>query len=171
MIEAVPFEDLGAMAVFKRLDPHDLIEAQLTRGAAVTYLTLFSNWHAQAPHHVMSLVLKSRGTPFAVLAVGNTGQAGVASAALLARDHRQFRRELVLAARQIATQMPPWCAELGIHRIEARSWRDHPTAGAFLRACGFHHETDMPGFGASGAVTFSQFAWINPELKGTDPCV
>lgn len=167
MITAAPYDDLGAMSVFRQLDPSDLLEAQLVRGRSAGHLSLFADWHSQVPNHVLSLVLRSRtGTPFGVLALGNTGQAGVAVAAMLARSHRRYRREIVWAARLVRTEMPRFCGDLGIHRIEARSWADHPTAGRFLTACGFAHEADMPGFGADGAVTFRQFAWINPDLKG-----
>ncbi|GHF33235.1 hypothetical protein [Seohaeicola zhoushanensis] len=168
MIRAQPFDDLNGMAVLSRLDPSDLVEASLVRGASVSHLALFAEWRSMVPVSVLNLVLHDHsraGQPFAVLALVNTGQAGVASAALLARSHRVHRRALAHAALQIRDDMPKFCAERGIHRIEARSWRDHPTAARFLRACGFRHETDMPGFGADGAVTFSQFAWTHHQPK------
>ncbi len=167
MIEARPYDDHGAMAVLSRLDPDDLIEAQLARGGAVTHLALFADWRALQGARLVSLVLRATRqgrAPFAVLALAHTGQAGVAQAALLARSHDKFRRELVCALRQIRSRLPGVCAEAGIHRIEARSWAGHPRAGAFLSACGFVHETDMPGFGAGGADVFRQFAWISPDI-------
>ena len=163
MIQPRAYDELGAMAVFKGLDPHDLLEAQITRGRAVSHLALFSDWHAMQAHAVLSLVVftdpPSGAKPFGVLMLGNTGQAGVAQAAFLARDHRRFRRELVQAARAIRMDMPVFCRERGIHRIEARAWAGHPRAPRFLQAIGFQAEAVMPGFGASGAETFIQFAW------------
>lgn len=152
------------MAVLSALDPMDHMEAEATRGAAVTHLALFAEWRSMEPGRVMSLVLidKRHGRqPFAVLGLSNTGQAGVAQAAMLARDHKKYARALAIAGVLIRRQMPTFCEENGIHRVEARAWADHPTASKFLTVCGFSHETDMPGFGANGAVTFRQFAWFN----------
>lgn len=164
MIHPRAYDELGAMAVFKALDPHDLMEAQIMRGRAVTHLALFADWQAIQPHAVLSLLLvtsPARGAkPFGLLMLGNTGQAGVAQAAFLARDHGRFRRELVQAARAIRADMPAFCRERGIHRIEARAWAGHPRASHFLQAIGFQAEAVMPGFGASGAETFIQFAWF-----------
>lgn len=165
MIQPRAYDELAAMAVFRGLDPHDLLEAQITRGRSVSHLALFSDWHAMQAHAVLSLVVftdpPSGAKPFGVLMLGNTGQAGVAQAAFLARDHGRFRRELVQAARAIRMDMPVFCRERGIHRIEARAWAGHPRAPRFLQAIGFQAEAVMPGFGASGAETFIQFAWLD----------
>lgn len=170
MIELAPFESLGAISVLSRLDPNDLIEAHLVRGAQANHLDIFADWRAMQSHAVLSLVLKDRktgGKPFAVLALGHTGQAGVGQAALLACDHARYRRQLVNASRQIRDRMPEFCSEWGIHRIEARCWSKHPTAGGFLTACGFKYEADLPGFGADGLETFQQFAWIFEQPEGS----
>lgn len=170
MIELAPFENLAGMAVLKNLDPNDLIEAQLMRGGGVDHLDIFSDWRAMQAHAVLSLVLKdgrARGGPFAVLALGNTGQAGVAQAALLARDHKRFRRPLAEAALRIRAELPQYCAERGIHRIEARCWHGHPTASKYLEACGFRIEVDMRGFGRDGRHIFRQFAWVFTPTEGT----
>lgn len=163
MIEARPFDDLTAMAVFRDLDPMDRIEAELIRGASCTHLGLFADWRAAQAGAVLSRVILTgpeRGArPFAVLVLGHTGQAGVAQAALLARQHRAFRRELAALARVIRQRMPDFCAELGIQRIEARCWAGHPSASRLLAAVGFAHECDMSGFGGAGRVIFRQFAW------------
>lgn len=180
MITAQPWDDHAAMAVLSALDPHDLIEAQLSRGAAASHLAIFADWRAMQAGALLSLVLRDEGRarqPFAVLALGHSGQAGVASAALLARSHKRHRAALVQVARRIGCELPPFCARFGLHRVEARCWAGHPTASRFLTACGFAHETDMNGFGASGAATFRQFAWIappapaapDPDLADPDP--
>ncbi|MFN3953225.1 MAG: hypothetical protein ACK4LQ_02150 [Pararhodobacter sp.] len=163
MLEACAYDDLAALAVFRALDPHDLLEAQHIRGASVRYPQLFAEWHGAQAAAVLSLVLKAQGLPFAVLLVGNTGQAGVAQAAMLARDHARFRPALVAAAREIRTRLPAFCARLGVHRIEVRAWAGHPRAGRFLRLCGFQQEAEMTGFGAVGAERFLQFAWIRRD--------
>lgn len=168
MIEARPFEDLAAWSIFQRLDPHDHLEAELIRGAPATPVALFCDWRAALAIHCVSLIAHTdarRGaTPFAVFALANTGQAGVAQAALLARDHGRFRLPMAALAGRLRVQMPRYAADLGIRRIEARSWADHPTASVFLRRLGFAHECDMPGFGAGGTVTFRQFAWTAPTV-------
>lgn len=171
MIQTQLYTEHAAMAVLSNLDPHDLIEAQLVRGQASTHLAIFAEWHSVQPHSVLSLVLRDEAQgnrPFAVVAMSNTGQAGVAQAALLARDHLRFRRALVATCRRIRTDLPEICSNLGIHRVEARTNADHPRASQFLVASGFTFEADMPGFGASGRATFRQFAWTNPDLSKGD---
>jgi hypothetical protein len=173
MIEARPYDDLSAMAVLSRLDPNDFIEAEVTRGAPTNHLALFAEWRSMEPIRVASFVTFTApdrgGKPFAVFALSNTGQAGVAQAALLARDHQAFRRPLAELAVNIRYRMPLFAAERGIHRIEARSWADHPTASALLSALGFAHECDMAGFGPTGRVTFRQFAWTAPVPAAPAP--
>lgn len=159
MIVAGAYDPQGALIVFRDLDPYDLLEAQAIRGAGTSYAQLFAEWHGVQPAALLSLVLKQAGQPFAVLLLRHTGQAGVAEAALLARNHRRWRRGLALTAREIRAKMAEACAAEGVHRIEARSWAGHPRAGAFLRLCGFVHEAEMHGFGATGAEIFHQFAW------------
>ncbi|MGI3163080.1 hypothetical protein [Pseudooceanicola sp. 200-1SW] len=164
MIDLRPFNETEALQVFRFLDPMDHMEAELVRGAAVNHLRLFADWCAMQGAQVLSLVLATKpgpaGVPFAVLTLCHTGQARVAQAALLARDHGRFRRSLAEAAVLIRRRLPGFCEELGIRRIEARSWTDHPSARSFLEGCGFHHECHMPGFGGQGQVAFEQFAWI-----------
>lgn len=162
MIATQPYSDLPAMTVLSRLDPYDLMEAEAIRGEAVTHLSLFADWRAMQALCLASWVVytdPSCDPPFALVAVCRTGLRGVAVAAMLARDHRRFRRELVQLARLIRTEMPIWCAEAGVARVEARAWARHPRAAAFLTRVGFTHETDMPGFGRDGTETFRQFAW------------
>lgn len=165
MIDARPYSDAAALCVFRALDPHDLIEAELARGAVLPPLALFADWRmVQAGSH-LSRVLHFQGQPFAVLVLAPGGPGGVAQAAFLARSHRRWRRPLVAAARDIRSGMRAFCEARGLHRIEARCHALHPSAGSFLTACGFHHETDLPGFGGDGQEVFRQFAWISSSKE------
>ncbi len=161
MIQLRPFDDFAAMDVIRHLDPYDQLEAEATRGARCSHLAIWADWRAIEGARVASWIVYRRAIlPFALVALVNTGQGGVAQAAMLARDHLRFRRELVTVARTIRTEMPRLCTEMGIHRIEARAWARHPRASTFLSLVGFRHEADMPGFGPDGSETFRQFAWV-----------
>ena len=165
MIDPRPYSDEAAMIVLSRLDPHDILEAEAVRGERVTHLGLFADWRAMQAARVASWVIHTDpapgAAPFAVLGLAHTGQRGVAGAALLARDHRRYRRELVMLARMIREGMPDFARDMGITRIEARAWLRHPRACDFLRLTGFTHEADMAGFGRDGSETFCQFAWTD----------
>ncbi len=167
MIELRPYDDHAAFRVFSVLDPSDHREAELVRGAPATHLALFADWRGVEGARLLSLVAATgwngSGEPFAVIGLGHTGQGGVAQAAMLARNHTRFRLQLAQLGLMIRRRMPDFCAGTGIRRIEARSWSDHPTAGAFLTACGFSLECAMPGFGPHGTTTFNQFAWTASE--------
>lgn len=170
MIQLRPYEDQAAHAVLSRLDLNDQIEAELMRGAACTGLALFADWRAVQAARIVSHIALSNGQPFAVFALAHTGQAGVAQAALLARDHARWRIPLARLAVMIRGGMPPFAARHGIHRIEARSWAGHPTAPRLLTSLGFDHECDMPGFGLTGQAIFSQYAWLAPaQFPPADP--
>ena len=158
------------MAVFNRLDVHDHIEAELVRGVTYTALGLFADWRTAQAQGPVSLVATTgpADRPFAVLALGHTGQAGVAQAALLAADHDRHRRALARLAIEIRRKMPAFAIETGINRIEARCWGGHPTASRLLTAMGFAHEADLPGYGRDGTHLFRQFAWTRP-LTPADP--
>lgn len=163
MIGVQPYDAHGAMAVLSSLDPFDWIEAQMVRGELVTHLGLFADWHMMRGAWVASHVLTTRkagGSPFAVLAISNTGQAGVAQAAFLARDHTRYRLPIARTAILMRAAIGSFCAERGIHRIEARCWADHPTAARFLASIGFVREAIMPGFGPAGEAVFLQFAYV-----------
>lgn len=170
MIQLRPWEDMAAAAVFRALDPSDLLEAELVRGAAVGHLALWADWRSIEPLRLASFVaLTAGGNPFAVFGLVHTGQAGVASAALLARDHRVFRRPLAQLAVILRDAFPGHCRERGVHRVEARSWSAHPTAPRLLAALGFRAEARMPGFGPDGATEFTQWAWT-ARSQGSTPC-
>lgn len=167
MIDVQPYDDHAAMAVFRNLDPHDVIEAEVMRGQSSSHLALWADWRAMRASWVASYVLSTGRpdqlgqTPFAVVALGNTGQAGVAQGAFLARSHKRFRGPIARAAVVIRHQLPRLCADLGIHRVEARCYAGHPTAQGFLRAIGFECDCAMRGFGADGTATFMQFAFLS----------
>lgn len=161
MIRISDYDDLAAMAIMRDIDPWDRLEAEAVRGEVVTHLSLFGDWRAARAVHAISLVIRAQpsDTPIALLALANTGQLGVASAALVARNHRRYRRQLAALARVIRRDMPRIAQEAGIFRIEARTWASHPRASKFLHLVGFTHECTMPGFGRGGSETFIQFAW------------
>ncbi len=163
-----PYDDLSAMAVLSALDPADQHEVDLVRGRATGHLALFAEWRGVEVARVISHVALTRGgTPFAVLGLMNTGQAGVAAAALLARDHCRHARVLAALAVDIRHILPEWCRDRGIFRVEARSWSHHPTAARLLRAIGFCEECEMPGFGPAGQICFTQFALIIPACPAS----
>lgn len=162
MIRISTYDDMAAMVVLRDLDPQDRLEAEAVRGEVVSHLSLFGDWRAARGYHLLSLVIRASPSdePVALLALANTGQHGVASAALVARNHRRYRRQLAALARLIRKELPRFASEAGIFRIEARAWASHPRASKFLSLVGFTHEVDMPGFGRGGTETFRQFAWI-----------
>lgn len=162
MISLRPFDDFAAFTVIRYLDPFDQMEAEAVRGARSSHLAIWADWRSIEGARVASWTVHRQAgdDPIALVALAHTGQSGVAQAAMLARDHNRFRRELVAVARTIRNRMPGFCIDLGINRIEARAWAGHPRASAFLSLIGFHHETDMPGFGPGGTETFRQFAWV-----------
>tara|TARA_R110000764_G_scaffold11553_1_gene34580 strand:+ start:14638 stop:15171 length:534 start_codon:yes stop_codon:yes gene_type:complete len=164
-----PYSDSSAMLVLSRLDPMDHIEAEQFRGRHVDRLELFADWRAMNAARVVSLVLctgsEAAPIPFAVLGLSLTGQAGVAQAALLARNHVKFRRPLITAGAEIRGRLPAFCEENNIYRIEVRSWGGHPRAARFLTLCGFQHEIEMPGFGGASGTTFHQFAWTQATTE------
>lgn len=164
MIRVRPFDDLAAMAVFRQLDIHDHMEAELVRGVSYTALGLFAEWRMAQGQAPLSLIATTGpgDRPFAVFCLAHTGQAGVAQGALLAAHHDRHRTALARLALVIRDKMPAFAAETGIRRIEARAWWGHPTASRILAAMGFAHEADLPGFGPGGAHTFRQFAWTAP---------
>lgn len=168
MIELLPYEAELALRVFRALDPHDKIEAELVRGAATSDVTLFAEWHGANGWRLASFVVTAGAlrSPFAVLGLSNTGQAGVGQAALLAARHSAHRRSLARLARILRRDLPDWAARHSVHRIECRAWARHPTAPGFLASCGFALEAPMPGF-AAGRETFLQFAWTHPPTKET----
>lgn len=171
LVVAQPWSDKAGFDVLANLDTHDLLEFWAAYGAqGVPTVTMFADWRAAAGGALVSYVLcqawrETSLEPFAVLALRLTGAAGVAEAAFLARDHRLYRREIATAGGLIRDNLAGQASTFGLHRVEARCWAQHPTAARFLRAVGFSHEADLQGFGANGAETFRQFAWVAPGLR------
>lgn len=157
------YSTVAAYAVLSRLDASDLAEAEVVRGAGLHALDLSADWRDMEPHRLISLVAYDGPIPFAVVALYRTGVPGVAGAALLARDHGQYRRALGNLALMARADLPGQAARFGLHRIEVRSWAGHPRAHRLLAAVGFHHEADCAGFGPSGREIFRQFAWVAPS--------
>ena len=164
-IRLAPYEDLAAKAVLDRLDPSDFLECELVRGAATSGLAIWADWRAMEPHRLASFVVFSGQAPFAVFGLSHTGQAGVAAAALLARDHAAFRLPLTRLVLLIRAGMPQFAADRGIHRIEARSWAEHPGASRLLQGIGFELEAEMHGFGLTGTAVFRQWAWLTARHR------
>lgn len=174
MIHLHPYNDPEAWEVFRFLDGSDFIEAEIVRGARATNPGLFADWHQMEGVRLLShVVLAEQGAtrrPFAVIGLSHSGQAGVAHAAMLAKDHRQYRRELIELGIAIRHGLPDFCAEHGVRRIEARAWAHHPTASRFLQAIGFQMEAAMAGFGADKPTEFLQFAYVSPTPARKTPC-
>lgn len=168
-VQLRPYDNLSAHAVLTRLDPADRAEAALIRGGEADGLDLFADWRAGAAFWIGSRVAVSspvRGAvPFAVVAVTRAIAPGIAHAALLARDHGRFRRDLVELARLLAAELPGWAARERLTRIEARSWAGHPRAAGLLMAVGFCAECVMPGFGPAGRDSLIQWAWTRAAAE------
>lgn len=162
-LELRPWDDHDALIVFRTLDHHDQAEAEAVRGRSTSGVQLWADWRSVEQVRIVSILAATAGTPFAVLGLSHTGQAGVAEAALLARSHARFRVPLARLAVLIRRRLPLVAAEAGIHRIEARCAAMHPTAALLLEGCGFHLEAIMRGFGADGGLSFRQFAWVRPR--------
>jgi len=163
-IQARPYSDDAARAVLTRLDASDHHEAALVRGQWPDGFQLWADWRAVQGARLDSRVFFTGdhpgATPFAVGCLTHTGQAGVAQAAFLARDHARYRREIAGAGAMIRRALPGFARDTGLRRIEARCWRGHPTAPDFLMMLGFDLEAEMRGFGGGGEVEFLQYAWV-----------
>lgn len=163
-VSVLPWDDMLALPVFRMLDHHDFMEADMIRGGQAHGVSLWADWRAGEAYRILSFVALAGQTPFAVFGLAHTGQAGVAGAALLARDHRRFRVPLARLCAMIRRQMPAEAARCGIRRIEARCWAGHPTAAPLLSSLGFTHECDMAGFGLSGGALYRQFSLLPAAL-------
>jgi len=176
-IEIVDYTPQDADRVFKFIDLNDETEALHARGFAARpddfNLQIMLDWHGGQAFRIMSCVglLKGKSkvsAPFAVFAIGHTGQSGVAQAALLAKHHFGFTRELAELVILIRHALPTIAADHNIHRIEVRSWANHPTAPNLLSALGFEKECTMLGFGATGMDEYHQYARLFPHINQKD---
>lgn len=164
MIRIQPWSDDAALAILRDLDVNDALEAALWRGGDAEPLSLWADWRMAGPGSLIAAATRQLGAwaPFALMALTPTGAAGVASAALMARDHARWRPELIELARHWRETLPGYCAERGVTRCECRSWVGHPTAARLLRHIGFRFEARLAGFGG-GAIVFDQYAWTAPN--------
>lgn len=159
----VDWDDVLAYRVLEALDINDMVELALWREGDPLPLALWHDWKACVGWRPLTRIALWGSTPVALLGLQLTGR-GVAQAALLSRDHHVFRRALVRLARRIRSELPDRAAEMGIARIECRSWTGHPTAGRLLTACGFRLEAELAGYPAP----FAQYAWTRDP--GENPC-
>lgn len=168
MIEVRAWDDAAAMQIFGDLDVNDALEAALWRGDSANPLAMFADWRIAGPGSLIAFDVRRTGleVPFAVMALTAAGAQGVASAALMARDHARFRRPLTELARHWRRTLPGYCADRGVARCECRSWAGHPTAARLLTHVGFRFEAHLPGF-AGGAIVFDQYAWTAPTPEET----
>lgn len=162
-----PWSDELALDVFRDLDPNDREEMFITMGCALTPLQVFSGWKTVAPLCAYEAIAvasgPSRQGAFAALSLVRNGPAGTAEASLLARRHRAWRWQLGALAVIVKRDLPGMMAQLGLRRVEARCWEDHPTAGVLLGRLGFRQEGGpLAGFGEDGAHRFLQFAMVRP---------
>lgn len=174
LIRVRAYSDKPALEVLENLDLNDATEVVLMRGPDdAGALAMLSDWRMVNKMGAVSFIAFVEGAdvPFAVMSIAPDGMPGCGRAALLAKDHRLWRRELVVLAGMICKQLPVIAASMGLHRIEARTWSNHPTASALLSAVGFSLDADMPGFGVSGELSLRQFSWVadyisnHPSLK------
>ncbi|MDF2235382.1 hypothetical protein P2H44_22735 [Albimonas sp. CAU 1670] len=145
-----------ALRVLQELDPQDRREAgcALNGDASPDFLLReFLRRQGEGGHVFVAWSHRPEGgaDPFAILGVAAIIASGVGSAALLARRHDRWRPQLRALAFALRVDLPPWARLQGFHRLEARSWSDHPTAGTLLGAIGFRHELRLVGFAAGGA--------------------
>jgi len=155
------FNPDAALQVLQRLDEHDQLEAELTRGDRADPFDMLASWMGLGAQGAAVFVGRAElAGPFAVLAIVPSATPGLGHAAMLACDHRFWRRSLVPLVRQIRDGFLAQARAMGLHRIEARSWAGHPTAPSLLRAIGFELEAEMIGFGQSGEINFNQWAWV-----------
>ncbi len=163
LVTLAPFNPPDALRVFEMLDENDQLEAEVMRGDKALPYDMLADWMAlekQGAACFVAQVAPPYAEPIAVMAIVRGGTPGLGHAAMLARDHRIWRRALVPAARAIRDGFPAQARAMGLHRIEARSWAGHPTAPSLLRAIGFELDAEMIGFGHSGEVNLNQWVWL-----------
>jgi len=159
------FHQVAAAEVFRDLDPWDQAESEVALGQKIPPERMAELWGDMGDMTLYQAVAAWQGQAFAIFSLSFAGMVGNASAALMARDHRRFRRPLAQLALRIRAELPGCAYDLGITRIEARSWAPHPTAGGLLAALDFHHECDVAGLGPDGRSIFRQWAWLAPQCR------
>lgn len=168
MIDLVQYRPELAVEVFRNLDGADRMEADALRDPGTHFLGLFGDWHNAARHAIESGVFVKKSAlgnaPFAVIALANTGIAGVAEGAFLAADHSQNFWSIGRAAVFLKRHWLSYMAERQIHRIEARCDAAHPRASRLLEQIGFEFCCNLPGYGRDGSHTFKLYA-LTAERK------
>lgn len=171
-VTVVEYDPLLAKQVFDFIDENDMAELRFMSGAATaTELDAFLQWHQAQIFRLGSWVAvadRPQGpVPFAVLGLSHAGYPGTANAALLARAHRYYRRELVGLVSLVRDFLPKVADDYRLRRIEVRHWCDHPTAGRVLARCGFWRETGrLQGFGGEAMTgDVRQWSWIRQEKE------
>lgn len=163
LISLEPFNPEDALRVLSALDENDQLEAEVMRGDKARPYDMLADWMAlekQGAACFVAQVAPPYVEPIAVMAIVRGGTPGLGHAAMLARDHRFWKRALVPTARAIRDGLPTQARAMGLHRIEVRSWAGHPTAPSLLRAIGFELEAEMIGFGHSGEINLNQWVWL-----------
>jgi len=160
-----PFHPVAATEIFRDLDGWDRAEAEVTLGFDLGPEDMAAYWQGLDGFALYHAVASTGGQPFAVVSLSSAGMAGCGQAALMARDHRRFRRPLASLALRVRAELPALARRLNLTRIEARSWAAHPTAPRILRALDFTHECDLAGLGPDGRSLFRQWAWVDPACR------
>ncbi len=163
LVTIEPFNPALARCVLSDLDENDRLEAQLMRGDMAGGYDLLTDWmmiQRQGAACFIGYCDDPEPSPIAVLAIVPDTVPGLGHVAMLARDHRRWKRQLVSLVRQIRRRLPVQAQHMGLHRLEARSWVGHPTAPTLLRAIGFTPDATMTGFGFSGEIRLRQWSWL-----------
>ncbi|MEM9782159.1 MAG: hypothetical protein AAF899_06755 [Pseudomonadota bacterium] len=158
-----------ALEVFGDIDRSDLCEVELTHGrpivAAEELLEIFKT--AEKAHALCLIAWRHSpqggAVPFAILGLGCFTEC-VATAALLARDHRAWKRPLAHLVLELRRELPRFMFEMSLRRLEARSWPDHPTAASLLSGIGFEREASLPGCACDGGP-FDLYGFV-PQRPG-----
>lgn len=160
------WDDRAVLEVLQDLDNRDWLELVAAKGRAASAFDLWAEWRQLRGLGAVR-VARWDAVPFAVLGVINAGSLGVGQAALVARDHRRWRRGLVLLARLMRSELVAFAAAQDLWRIECRSWVGHPSAASLLAHLGFRLEAELAGFHPRGQGVFLQWAWTraDPETE------
>lgn len=153
----------AALRVLSNLDENDQLEAQLMRGDSAAAYDMLADWMMLARQGAVCFIGAATAPisePVAVLGILPGTTPGLGHVAMLARDHRFWKRVLVPLAREIRDRLPTQARAMGLHRLEAHSWAAHPTAASLLTAIGFRLDARMTGFGPSGCVYLNQWSWL-----------
>lgn len=171
VVDLAPFDPEAAYAVLRALDVQDRREIEVLSGPRQPAGLLAEFMNLSAISHDMRIAWRitpgAARSPFAIVMICPHGPTGVASAGLLAKDHRRWARELSQLAIELRVAMPGFAAAHGLARIETRAWRGHPTAHSLLGAIGFRNEAELQGFGGGEAVAV-QYGWVSQSIPNEE---